>query len=393
LTGHRASANSPFAAIALGAALAWATAAHARVVLRGGIVEEGPIVNLSPAGVEVGGLGARLIGWDAVRRIEGEHEQDARRFAPLATELYRARARLDRGDVTLASPIFETLYEQYRDAGGPTGRAICEGVLRCRLASGDQAGAVGPWLGALEAKLAGARLAGGSMARSAIEPGTGLARSLPPVFAPQDPGLVRIARATTPWTSAQDGSPRDPAAWTDLELLAACYRAAADAEAGRPAPVAALLDATPGQGDPLGAAFTRDLVVAQFGEPDAQAIARERLSIAARQHAGTWREAWARAAIGRSLSRENRPDLVMRGVIELLHVPARFRAGQPYLAGVCLGDAADALERLGLTEDAQAIRDELRRTMPNHPAAAARPQSTHDDRPCAETTHGRTDDR
>lgn len=345
-------------------------AASGRVVLRGGFVEEGEIVGMSVSGLEVGGDAARVIGWDAVLRVEGARGEEARAYAGLAVSLSRAARRLERGDVGLAAPLYAVLYGRYGAVGGPTGRAVSEGELACRLAVGDQAGGVEPWLSALDARLGGARLTGGSMARTVIDGETGLVVTLPPVFASGDGEGLRALAGTSRWeaTASRDVGERG------LRAMAAGYRVAGAMAAGREVALdlevlGAGLDGVELSGLGLsGVGLVRDMVVAEAGDAGARAAARERLSREAERHAGTWREAWARAAIGRSLLRSEDGGERRRGVVELMHVPARFMRTQPYLAGVCLADAAGALEADGLGGAAAVLRAELERALPGHPA-------------------------
>jgi hypothetical protein len=73
-----------------------------------------------------------------------------------------------------------------------------------------------------------------------------------------------------------------------------------------------------------------------------------------------WLEAWCRVGIGRSLLRESDESSRMQGVIELLHLPARFGAQEPYLSAVALAEAAVALGEMGDAAGASAIKSELR---------------------------------
>ncbi len=67
----------------------------------------------------------------------------------------------------------------------------------------------------------------------------------------------------------------------------------------------------------------------------------------------------------------------MLGVIELLHVPARFASDQPALASLALRDAATALRALGEHDGASDLLQQLPAIDPARPAPEPRPQSTH----------------
>jgi hypothetical protein len=84
----------------------------------------------------------------------------------------------------------------------------------------------------------------------------------------------------------------------------------------------------------------------------------------------SWMEAWCRIGLGRSLIREEESGARLRGVIELLHLPARFGTEHPNLAGVALADAAVTMAELGDVEAARSLKDELIAKFPNHPVLA-----------------------
>ncbi|MBL0922178.1 MAG: hypothetical protein IBJ10_08640 [Phycisphaerales bacterium] len=101
-------------------------------------------------------------------------------------------------------------------------------------------------------------------------------------------------------------------------------------------------------------AMTRAL----HGNADEAQSARAALSAGLSRDLGTWREAWRRAAMGVSLARAERPADRRAGMLELLHIPARFSASQPALAAIALREAARALDIDGDFRAAQSLRDE-----------------------------------
>src|SRR6185503_216094 len=138
--------------------------------------------------------------------------------------------------------------------------------------------------------------------------------------------------------------------------LAALYEQAARFEAGQPVTIA------DGAGDSVGARLVRDLVLAQAGDDEQRKNARAALKLRvsppligsglnkkAAPPPPRWTESWCRVAIGRSLLREADEPSRLRAVIELLHLPARFGADEPYLAGLALAQAGEALAQLGDT--------------------------------------------
>jgi hypothetical protein len=311
--------------------------------------------------------------------------------------LWRAAARLERGDLPAAEPIFEDLFglivsQQAAPAtagagsaplAGPTPVAIAEGALRCRLARGAQASAtvaymewvkwasLGPpnvartWTApAPEVAAAQPEWIGGTLeAPAVIDEGTGLAPMAPPIFI-AEPAILALAQSdqfrrytSAPITKAPS-----------LGELSAWYLAAMRFEAGlsveRPPAVA-------GATSSEGLRLVRDVVVARIGDASerdaARAALRGRLE---RPNADPppWLEAWVRAAIGRSFISEGDADLKRRGVLELLHVPARFAAQEPYLSGLAIAEAAVTLEDLNDHTSAGVLVKELLKRYPQHPA-------------------------
>src|SRR5690606_34921109 len=78
--------------------------------------------------------------------------------------------------------------------------------------------------------------------------------------------------------------------------------------------------------------------------------------------------AWCRIGLGRSLLTESDDGLVMDGVVQLMHLPARFGDEQPYLTGVALAESAAALSRLGDTSGSASVEALLQQSYAGHPA-------------------------
>src|SRR5437667_402086 len=73
-----------------------------------------------------------VISWDRVASVEGELASAASPFLPAAEKLWRARSRLDRGDVVGAEPLFEELFPRCAGQRGATAAVASGGLLRCR---------------------------------------------------------------------------------------------------------------------------------------------------------------------------------------------------------------------------------------------------------------------
>jgi len=304
-------------------------------------------------------------------------------LSPIATDLWRARQRVERGDCQAAEPLLDVLAPIVLPAGGPTGAKLAEGLLTCRLARDARTTALFAWLDWLRIVRAGPGLsaapAGSLVAPPAVsaltwesgqlvrqigrppfDSSTGLVPALPPIWVP---GVATEAlAASTHWQrlldAVQAGSPQDP-----LLELCELYRAAAEADCGRPATLPARSAASPA------ISLVRDVVSGRIGDDQTRAAARDALS-ARIDSADTppWIEAWCRAGLGRSLIVEPDADLRRRGVLMLLHLPSRFARTEQHLAAIALAEATITLARDGDAQSAAALRAELARAFPNHPA-------------------------
>lgn len=356
------------------AALALPVSATGQVILREGRGElAGTVADVGPLGVSVdvstdGKPTPRIVGWDRVKSIVGDRARGAEPFIPLSDALWRARARLERGDWLGAEPLLIPLAERYTgDSGkGPSAAVVFDGLLRCRLARGAQAGSISAWLQMLavyqRSGVSGVTWAppaswiGGTIdALPAVDPRTGLTPSLPPIWV-GEPGLD-LAASRGDWTRAAGaGSP------TAAEL-AEWYTIAGRFEAG------SAIQWPSKWSDAPGPRLVRLIVQARAGDAAQRAAARESiLGIMGGDSAESWEEAWCRAALGRSLLREDDHEQKIRGVVQLLHVPARLSRASPYLAGVCLAEAATAMWALGDVQAAVALKQELASAYPTHPA-------------------------
>jgi hypothetical protein len=315
------------------------------------------IGDVGPTGIEFQHpAGVRLVGWQHIRSIEGDRADDTAPFLEVGETAWRAISRLERGDAFGAEPLFESLFETYRDLPGPTAYAIAEGLLRCRLRREARAAAADAWLALYANRLeSGARRADAS---PAIDPATGLAPALPPLWfdgpaarAFAEPGLAGVDAGTDAPARA-------------LDVL---YRAAAAQAIGRPidadaaARAARLASSTPG------GSFVTEIVMAQIGGPQARQKARTALEPELSPGAEPWRSVWARIAVGRSLLREPEPARRREGVLDLLSVPAFRGEVSPFLTGLALADAAVGSAALGDERAARVLAGELTREMPAHP--------------------------
>lgn len=321
-----------------------------------------------------------VVSWDRVKGVDGPLRTRSEAYADLADTLWRARTRLERGDWVAAEPLFERAFKGTRGKSGATAGVVAEGLLRCRLKRGAHVLAIEPFLGLLAADSPGevlhrdwASLAGlGTL----LDPATKLAPSLPPIWL-RVPAVEALAAQDTiaagwdqqPAPGSASGGP------SRSTLLGLLYLEAARFECGRPAAMPPIASSDPG------VQLVAQIVQARIGSPEQRAGARKALEERLRQLAprpgaagdsapdasAAWLEAWIRAGLGRSLLRENPPELRQAGVVQLLHLPARFAGSHPYLAGLALAEASAALRDLGDADGADTLAHELSVSFPTHP--------------------------
>lgn len=327
-------------------------AAQDTATLRG---REGRVVEVeSASGSGVIGTvsGARLeISWDRVRSISGGATSANARFLEAGDLLWRGIGRLDRGDPLAAIGVLEQSYEVFGTEPGATGAVAADAMLSARLALSDAERSVVPWLHILEHDLAvvdasGPRLTG-------IDRETGLVPSLPPVFETSRTAARSAAEV------AGEGFDR----WTDgpNRRLAEAYASALLIAAGQDPPP---LDWQP---PTEGTRLARAMVEARSPDARRRHAARAELQSFLDRESASWMHAWCHAGIGMSLL-QGSPSERLAGIGHLLVVPSVHADDQPYLAGVCLANAAAVLGEEGRDEAAARLIDTLERLNPRHPS-------------------------
>ncbi len=345
--------------------LASPLAAQDELVLRG--FEQPPpgrAMGVGPQGVQVRTSQGDvvIVGWDRVLRPPASLAEASEPFDALAMDSWRARSRVERGDLVLAEPLLQQVFDRARSEGqglrGPTGLVVTEGLLRCRLARGATAAAIEPWLAWLDASIVRqprTTFAHRQWAREAglpqvIDPSTELCHLLPPMWL-ATPSLQLVTQL-----EPVEGE-RDKAA-----AMRALYQAAARYELGQ------TIDELPEVPREPASELVRDIVAARVLAPPARTSARARLEAALNNAGSPWLAAWIRAAIGRSMVLEDEEELQLRGVAQLLRVHVLHRADAPALADIALAEAAVTLAKLGQAVVAGSLADELARVSPQSPA-------------------------
>lgn len=315
----------------------------------------------------------RVVGWDRLLRIDGAACEPP--IPGLSDAVWRARTRIERGDTRGAEGLLTDLAAIMEGQRGPTAAAVFEGLLRCRAARAARSGAISAWLswvvvmersGGVRPDAAGIAVptdwVGGSIAGiPMIDMRTGLAPQLPPMWV-NEPALVAAA-SVGEWRRA---ALADDAATAAAEL-ARWYQVAARFEERGDTDVSEWPREV---GTIEGTRIVRWIVQSRVGDQSRRAAARAQLQgLIGLETTEPWLEAWCRAAIGRSLIRESDLGERIRGVIEMLHVPARLASAVPGLAAVCLAEAAVVMHDMGDGTAAARLKQELLEQHAGDPAA------------------------
>lgn len=344
------------------------TRAQDVVVRRGVVPVVDPVAGVGTDGVTIAvpgplppGEALPLLSWDQVASVSGPFADSAQVYSRIADAAWRARTRLERGDLSGAEPLFEELFATYEGRRGPLAQLVTGGLLLCRNARGATTLAVPALLGYLEA-------CEGDLSPRLIVRGDDAAD--PSDLTPIDASW-RLSPAVPPiWLPTLAVQTGSRAAWKAYAgrtgLLGELYRLS---QAGELGDVSDKLPPRPDASDES-LCLVWEIVVSRAGDETARAGAREQLR--GRIGSGTaqppWLAAWCRAAVGRSLLRERDPESRLLGVAELLSVPAAAGHAVPYLTGVCLAEAAASLHAQGDEKGAMAVRARLSERFAGHPA-------------------------
>ncbi len=368
--------------------------ASAQVTLRGGALLGEQVTAVNGQGIVAGKQGevVRTIPWDMVREVGGEHAGAAALYKELADKSWRARQRWLRGDYAMAEPLLDEIFSVKVKESGPLTLRVAEGLLRCRLVRGDQAGAVLPWLTAMrmqgaevslpaevdsQTKKGSAGVASAAKALAAvIDPDTALCPALPPIWINTE-GTAALAASLDELLRAQAMIEMPPA----IRELTRLYARSAALDSQTPltsvmnAPGApAGTGSEDGEGpSAVGVKLVSLIVRSRDPDPAVRRAAQSRLASGLSADADTWKEAWRRAALGRSLLMESDEASKSEGLVHLLHLPARFKPTQPYLSGLAVIEASAELKRRGVTGASAATRliADLKLEEPFHPALQA----------------------
>lgn len=346
------------AVIASGLLTGFAFGEDSIAVLRSGVTL--PITEVSRSGVLATSkaTGVRRVSLSAVRRVDGPLAAEFLALEPLGQTLWRAGARLDRGDAPGAESLYESAWALTTGVKGPTRAEAAAGLLACRVQRGAFALAVEAWaawlseagsLDTADAERCRARLAMGDGLDSSAQWLTGL----PPVFV--DGPFVR-AFAAADLEAADTGGVPD---------VLSIYRYAAKRDSGAKRDDASAFESAKSWNNIAG-----DMVLAESADLGVRERARKRLRERAGSDAPAWQAQWARLGLGRSLRLESDASTKIDAVIELLWVASRETVSSNVLAEAILA-AAETMVELDDRSGASRLVADLEARLPDHPVIAS----------------------
>ena len=327
---------------------------------RGGADQlNGEITEVDDAGITLeSSLGARhFVPWDRVRAVDAS-DADLAKIQPYldtATTLWRARSRVERNDVALAEPLLAELFEQYHGQTHETALVVAEGLLRCRLARGAQPQAVIPMLEVVRLTNAEVSTVSYSQLPDVIDAKSRLCYHLPPYWL-NSPLLRPLHRDLLDYDAQGDDTVAEIA-----DLYAQSIAQQIEIETDDDSSDTIDKDESP--------SFLTNIVECTSADATERRGARDRLQNIVKD--GSPNElAWARFFLGLSYLKESGIGRQERGLVNVLYLPAFHSEQHPYLAGIAMRLAADALAANDRSAEAASIRNELNNRYPYHPVHA-----------------------
>lgn len=353
-----------------------------RLERRGGLPElAGTLRSMDERGVllESRRLGERLIPWDRIRRLQGVSDPRLDQWLEDGTRIWRARIRIGRGDPLSAEPLLEPLFERFAGRTDELALVVAEGLLRCRIARGANDLAVVPMLETIRMRDAGVVSSAFASLPPVIDEGRGLVPTVPPAWhAAADRGAL-ATRLHQALRRLEAGLPPEGAAETARTAaarraadIATWYLAAARAdEAGPVRPPSIGTDDDPGLRLLAEVLLGPDALADAEAEAEADASPPDpRAILEAADPAPTepaWTSDWRDFFEGRRGLRADATAEREAGLLRLLRPAALRPTERPYLAGLGLARAADALEGMGRPDEAAILRADLAARFPGHP--------------------------
>ncbi|MEE2682014.1 MAG: hypothetical protein VX641_06540 [Planctomycetota bacterium] len=293
----------------------------------------------------------QLVPWDRVRSIEGFDDPVLEAawldWQPIATDLWRARTRLQRGDRALAAPLFEEHFERVTvdSEGSELGLIVAEGLLRSRLSSGAIESLLPAALEVVRLRRAGHRTDRFEGLPSIVDEAFWLVPQLAPIPTRPDLDSESMRAILRRWLDHSDPV---------VAGLARAYSALHDSPRDRVLTTTPVPDAAPGP------ELVRAALRTGCSDPSARGKARESIRRLLSGDSGDGCESWRGWFLGTSLLFEE-PSELDPALIELLSVPALHLDQDPALALRAITLAAAALDAGGRIAEAEALRQEIQR--------------------------------
>ncbi len=326
---------------------------------RGLSVLEGRIVAMDETAITIRSAETRAthtVRWDLVRTVRTERsEPRLEQWLDLGERLWRARTRLERGDVLLAEPLLQELFDEWRGRTDEAALIAAEGLLRCRLARGDQAGGVLPALEVIRLSRADVSTDAYRAMPRIVDDRREVIPGLPPRWLAAPGDLVLVGEL---------GS-YDARGDQVVAEMAALYRVLAARQVGRELDEQERRRSREAVDHP-GLELLRAMVEADDPDRDRREAARQWIERELPDAEG-WREAWLRFQLGHTWVNEEGTGRRQRGMVQLLHLPARFSGTQPYLSGLAVEQARTTAAALGMDELAERLREQMERDFTHHP--------------------------
>ena len=283
-----------------------------------------------------------VLPWHTVRLIESD-DVGASFEAHLSRGelLWRAKSRLLRGDINLASPLFEEACIQLKNTDGADAFLAAEGLLRCQVALGNVNQSLLPWLLTLKHYENNESSPFPTLA-PILDKETLLCPYLPPVWS-----TLFIKNTLSTFSGSQP----------KLNEITAVLLKGSTAKAQ----------------SFHGAHFLQTMYILM--DPVHPKYRETRKELDESKELVTWKLAWGTysTAIG-LLKQEQEQDAAM---LKLADVASTYGKLNPWIAGAAMATLADQLDEQGLTKASANVRAEMKRVFPNHPQFRQSTRRTH----------------
>ena len=275
----------------------------------------------------------QVIAWHTIKSIDSD--QVGARFKEHLVRgqmLWRAKIRLQRGDIRLAMPLFEETFMQLKNAKGDDAFLAAEGMLRCTIAHGNIHASVAPWLAAVRHLDQGHNSLFPALS-PVIDTTTFLCPHVPPVW---ETHLVERSIST-------------------LKLDNQLMNEFADVILGEAGPTQTLQH---------GPDFLRNVLL--LTEYNHTQIADQIETMSRKTALQPWQLAWIEYSAARGLLEQGEQARTM-ALLKLAEVASIFGKEQPWIAGASMVLMAETLQSDGNKKASKNIRNEFRRVYPSHP--------------------------